>query len=160
MTDAAVAKILDETWDVDDTKRATQTPFHMPKKLDADHLPPAFKRAKSAYGFLAAWRKLRDAIWVARGIPYNRLPEFAVRWGKLLYETHERAAYNALCAGDVPFFEGWAVRLLMIDRAAEAAGLTIADRGTILYAHGVLKGYADAAARQLKTLGGKWPPAR
>jgi hypothetical protein len=154
-----VARVLDETWDIDD-KRVMKTPYHMPKKIDADKLPSAHKRAKSAYGFLGAWRKLRDAVWTARGIPYAKLPEFAVRWGKLLWDTHERSAYDALCAGDVPFFEAWAVRMLVIDQAAEEAGLTIADRGTILFAHGVLKGYADAAAKQLKTLGGKWPPAR
>jgi hypothetical protein len=157
MNDETVDQILDQTWDTDDRKPPSPI-FHMPKEIDADKLPSAFKRSKSAYGFLAAWRKLRDAVWVARGIPYRRLPEFAVRWGKLLYETHERYAYDALCAGDVPFFEAWALRLLLIDQAAEAAGLTIAERGTILYAHGVLKGYADAAAKQLKTLGGKWPP--
>lgn len=150
--------ILDETWDVDDRRQLRQ-PFHMPKRL-TDKLPSALKRAKSAYGFLGAWRRLREAVWVARGVPYSRLPAFAERWGKRLYETHERAAYDALCAGDVMFFEGWAQRLLFIDQAAEAAGLTIADRGTLLFAHGVLRGYADAAARQLKTLGGKWPRAR
>lgn len=158
MSEPSVDQILDETWDVDD-KRVMKTPYHMPKKM-TDKVPSSLKRAKSAYGFLAAWRKLRDAVWVARGIPYGKLPEFTVRWGKLLYDTHERSAYNALCAGDVPFFEAWAVRMLVIDQSAEAAGLTIAERGTILYAHGVLKGYADAAAKQLKTLGGKWPPAK
>jgi hypothetical protein len=152
-------QILDETWDTDDRRRATGQPFHMPKKL-TDKMPSAFRRTRSAYGFLAAWRRLRGAVWTARGIPYGRLPAFAERWGKRLYETHERAAYDALCDGDVMFFEAWSTRLLVIDQAAEAAGLTIADRGTLLYAHGVLKGYADAAAKQLKALGGKWPAAR
>jgi hypothetical protein len=154
---ARMRAILDETWDTDDAQRPARAPFHMPKKM-TDKLPSAFKRTRSAYGFLSAWRRLREAVWVARGVPYNRLPDFAGRWGKRLYETHERAAYDALCDGDVMFFEAWSARLLFIDQAAEAAGLTIADRGTLLYAHGVLKGYADAAARQLKTLGGKWPP--
>jgi hypothetical protein len=157
VTEPSVDQILDEQWDVDD-RRVMGTPFHMPKKM-TDKLPSAHRRAKTAFGFLAAWRKLRDAVWTARGIPYFRLPEFAVRYGKLLYDTHDRSAYNALLAGDVPFFEAWALRLLMIDQAAEEAGLTVAERGTILYAHGVLKGYADAAAKQLRTLGGKWPPA-
>lgn len=156
MTDPSVDQILDETWDTDDRKPARPI-FHMPQKLTAK-MPSAFRRAKSAYGFLSAWRKLREAVWVARGIPYRRLPDFAVKWGKLLWDTHERHAYDALCAGDVPFFEAWSTRMLVIDQAAEDAGLTIAERGTILYAHGVLKGYADAAASQLKTLGGQWPP--
>lgn len=154
-----VRQILDETWDTDDRKRTSQV-FHMPKKLDRDKLPSAFKRAKSAVGFLGAWRKLRDAVWVARSIPYNRLPAFAERWGKRLYETHERVAYDALCDGDPLFFEAWASRLMLIDHAAVEAGLSISDRGALLYAHGVLKGYADAAGRRLRDLGGKWPPPK
>lgn len=150
-------EVLDETWGADD-RDPPKPAFHMPKKIDADKLPSAFKRAKSAYGFLAAWRRLRDAVWVARGIPYRRLPEFAVRYGKLLYDTHERYAYNAVLIGDVPFFEAWTARMMMIDKAAEAAGLTISERGTILHAYGVLQGYSDAAAGQLKRLGGSWPP--
>lgn len=159
MTDKAVEEILDETWGADD-RAAPKPAYHMPKKIDADKLPSAHKRAKSAFGFLSAWRNLRAAVWTARGIPYSKLPEFTVRWGKTLYETHERSAYKALCDGDVMFFEAWSVRMLVIDTAAETAGLTLKERGTILYAHGVLKGYADAAVQQLKTLGGKWPPAR
>lgn len=151
-----VSKVLDETWDTDDKQRASPI-FHMPKKIDADKLPPAFRRAKSAYGFLSSWRKLRNAVWVDRGVPYNRLPEFAGRWGKRLYETHERAAYDALCDGDVAFFEAWAARLTVIDKAAATSGLSLRERGTLLYAHGVVKGYAEAASKQLKKLGGKWP---
>jgi hypothetical protein len=158
MSEREVRKILDETWDADDREKRTSQIFHMPKKIDADKLPSSLRRAKTAYGFLGAWKKLREAVWVAGGIPFKRLPEFAVRWGKRLYETHERTAYDALCDGDVVFFEAWATRLLVMDRAAEEAGLTIAERGTILYALGVLRGYSDAAAKRLKVLGGKWPP--
>lgn len=152
-----VEEVLDETWGEDDSAKPKPV-FHMPKKIDADKLPSALKRAKSAHGFLSAWRKLRNAVWVARGIPYPKLPEFAVLWGKLLYNTHERQAYAAIVAGDVMFFEGWAGRLSMIDLAASEAGLSVADRGTILYAYAVLKGYSDTAAERLKALGGKWPP--
>jgi hypothetical protein len=148
---------LDEVWDVDDRPKRQQ-PYHMPKQIDADELPKSFQRTKSALGFLGAWKRLREAVWVARAIPYKRLPEFAAKWGKRLYETHERVAYDALLDGDVMFFDAWATRLLMMDRAAEEANLTIAERGTLLYAHGVLRGYADAAAKRLKALGGKWPP--
>lgn len=154
-----VEQILDETYETDD--RPPRKPaYHLPKKIDHDKLPLSLKRARSAYGFLASWKKLRDAVWTARGIPYNKLPEFAHRWGKRLYETHEREAYEAVVVGDVMFFEAWSARLLMIDHAAEEAGLTIPERGTILFAYGVLKGYGDASAKQLKKLGGKWPPAR
>ncbi len=154
-----VEQILDETHDTDD-RPPPKAVWHLPKKIDADALPSALKRAKSAKGFLSAWLKLRTAVWTARGIPYSRLPDFAVKWGKLLYETHERQAYAAIVAGDVMFFEAWSARLLMIDHAAEEAGLSIADRGTILHAYGVLKGYGDAAAKQLRTLGGTWPPKK
>lgn len=152
-----VVEILDETWDTDDRKPPAQL-YHLPKQIDAEKT--VFKRAKSARGFLAAWKRLREAVWVARGVPYKKLPDFAARWGKRLYETHERVAYDALCDGDVFFFDAWSGRLVLMDRAAEDAGLNVVERGTILFAIGVLQGYAEAAAKRLKVLGGKWPPKR
>jgi len=154
-----VDRILDDVWPTAPNERETR-PFHMPKLIDTEKLPRSLRRAKSALGFLAAWKKLRDAVWVASTIPYKRLPEFAHRWGKALYDTHERRAYDAVLIGDVMFFEAWAARLLMIDHAAEARGLTIQERGTVLYALGVVQGYRDATAKRLKELGGAWPPQR
>lgn len=156
MTDK-VDEALDVAWDADDVPKRTAQVFHMPKKLDVDQLPSRFRRTKSAYAFLGGWRKLRKAVWEARAIPYKKLPEFAYVWGRRLYDTHERAAYDALCDGDVVFFEAWATRMIMIDQAAEKAGLTIKERGTLLYAVGVLRGYVDAANVRLKALGGRWP---
>jgi hypothetical protein len=144
----------DDDIEFDESTERMAPVFHMPKKLDVDDLPQKLKRAKSAHGLLSQWRKLRDAVWVNRGIPYRKLPEFAYLWGKRLYETSDRAAYDALCDGDVLFFEAWAQRMLMIDKAAEAAGLTIKDRGTILYVVGIMQGYAEAASARLQRLGG------
>lgn len=147
-------------WEDDDAPKRDGPVYHMPKQVDSTSLPRAFARSKSAYGFLAAWRKLRDAVWTSCTVPYKKLPAFAARWGERLYETHERVAYDALLAGDVIFFVGWSDRLLLMDQAAVVAGLTVGERGTLLYAVGVIQGYGDAAATQLKTLGGKWPPPR
>lgn len=151
---------LDEVWEEDDAPRRTAEIFHMPKKIDAEKLPSRFRRTKTAHAMLGGWRKLRKAMWEAKAVPYARLPEFAYVWGRRLYETHERVAYDALCDGDVVFFEAWATRILIVDRAAEEAGLSIRERGTLLYAVGVLRGYVDAANVRLKALGGKWPITR
>lgn len=131
--------------------------FHLPKQIDPARMPRAFARSKSAHGFMSAWKKLREAMWTSRTVPYAKLPAFAAKWGLRLFETSERAAYDALLAGDVPFFMGWADRLLLIDQHAVELNLTIGERGTLLHAAGVLQGYADASKAQLKTLGGKWP---
>lgn len=153
LEDQKVKEALDQTWDRDDREPPKEV-FHLPKTIEVSSLPQQFARVKSAYGFLSAWRRLRNAIWVAMAVPYPKLPEFAARWGKRLYETHERYAYDALCDGDIFFFEAWAGRLALIDEAAQAAGLTLAERGTVLYAYSILKGYADAAQERLTALGG------
>lgn len=81
----------DDDIEFDESTERMAPVFHMPKKLDVDDLPQKLKRAKSAHGLLSQWRKLRDAVWVNRGIPYRKLPEFAYLWGKRLYETSDRA---------------------------------------------------------------------
>jgi hypothetical protein len=148
--------VVDE-WEADDAPKRESAIYHLPKQIDPARLPSALRRSKSAHGFLAAWKKLRDAVWTSCTIPYKKLPPFAAKWGERLYKTHERVAYDALLAGDVVFFVGWSDRLLLIDQAAVASGLSMGERGTLLYAVGVIQGYGDAAATQLKTLGGKWP---
>lgn len=152
-----VSEILDATYG-DDDRPEPKPVYHLPKDIDVEKLPPAFRRVRSAYGFLSAWKKLRLAVW-SKSVPYPKLPAFAARWGERLFDTHERYAYDALLDGDIMFFDAWSKRMLIIDAAAEAAGLSFAERGTILYAHGVLKGYMDAAAKRFVDLGGSLKPA-
>ncbi len=154
--DALVERVLDATEPREDEKNVIA--FHMPKKLDRDQLPRSLQRAKSAQGLFVSWRKLRDAVWTAGGIPYKRLPQFAYEWGHMFYMTHERRAYDALCLGDVMFFEAWFGRFSMMEAAAVEKKMSIKERSTILHALGILKGYSDAAAIRLRDLGGKWPP--
>jgi len=126
--------------------------YHLPKVIDA--VPRSLKRSRSAHGFLSQWRNLRDAMWgPGHTVPYSRLPQFVVLWGKNLYDTSERDAYDAIRRGDVVFFEAWITRLSMMDAAAATRGLTLKERGTLIYAIGAVQGYRDVARRRLLALG-------
>lgn len=135
-----------------------------------DHEPPMPQRGPSlppprttrkgtlAAPFMAAWKAMRELLFMQQHVPYRKLPKYVEKYLRLLWDTSESTALRAMAIGDVPFFIGWLFRLDAMDVAMIDAGFTLADRASLVRFRAAVDGYREVAEKRLKKLGGRWPP--
>lgn len=117
-----------------------------------DKLPKQLGRAQSIEALYSAWRNMQKSVCspaVLRGMP--RAIEYVA---SKLYDIEPHMAAEAIRQGDSALFIATLVRLAQIDAALVAAGRSLADRSSVIYAKHLVEGFRTVADEAFVELGG------
>jgi len=115
-------------------------------------IPPT-SRHQTLAGLATSFYHAQKDVTLA-GIDDKKLPFFVRRTLKRFFEVGKSEVKTAILDGDPWFFLGWRARLAQVDAAMISAGLSVADRWSLVRAQHMLTLLQEIAARRLVALGG------
>lgn len=101
------------------------------------------------------WKSIQTGVQLS----VSDMPPFAAAMSESIWALQADDVLTAMQRGDVPFFVAMLLRLDLLNDGLTRAGRPVAERASILNAKWVVEGFRLTAERNLRKLGGHWPPS-